>query len=99
VVSVRVEGRLHASVNEGATAAAVAGLGILSTGIWGCRNELETGTLVQILKDWQMGTSELHAVFPAGRAAKPSARQFVEYLLTVWGDNRSIAAASAGRPL
>src|SRR6202012_1066608 len=87
VVSVRVEGRLHASVNEGATAAAVAGLGILSTGLWGCRNELENGTLIQILKDWQMGTSELHAVFPAGRAAKPSARQFVEYLLTVWGNN------------
>jgi DNA-binding transcriptional LysR family regulator len=87
VVSVRVEGRLHASVNEGAAATAVAGLGILSTGLWGCRNELENGALIQILKDCQMGMSELHAVLPDGRTAKPSARQFVEYLLSVYGDN------------
>jgi DNA-binding transcriptional LysR family regulator len=85
VHSVRVEGRLHASVNEGATAAAVAGL--LSTGLRGCRNELANGTLIQILKDWQMDTSDLHAVFPTGRAAKPSARQFVDYLPSEWGDS------------
>ena len=49
VLSVRVEGRLHVSVNEGATAAAVAGLGIPSTGLWGCRREPRSRTLIQIL--------------------------------------------------
>jgi DNA-binding transcriptional LysR family regulator len=82
----RVEGRLHTSVNEGVTAAAVAGRGILSTGLWGCRTELKNGSLIQILKDWHMGTSDLHAVFPAGRAAKPSARQFIDFLLSQWAD-------------
>ena len=40
-VSVRVEGRLRTAANEGATAAAVAGLGVTRTSFWGCRAELE----------------------------------------------------------
>ncbi len=51
-VSVRVKGRVTASVNEGATAAAVAGLGVVSTGLWGWRAELASGALVRILEDW-----------------------------------------------
>jgi len=79
-VSVRVEGRVTATVNEGAIAAAVAGLGIVSTGSLGCAAELASGALVEILKDWKMGYFDVHAVFTAGRAAKPSARAFVDYL-------------------
>jgi DNA-binding transcriptional LysR family regulator len=80
VQSVRIEGRVTTSVNEGATAAAVAGLGIVSTGLMGCRAELSNGTLVRVLDDWQMGAVEINAVFPAGRAAKLAARTFVEHL-------------------
>lgn len=80
--SVRAEGRLISTVNEGATAAAVAGLGVLSTFGWGCRAELASGALVEVLADWKMDTVEMHAVFPAGRAAKPSARAFVDFLRT-----------------
>jgi DNA-binding transcriptional LysR family regulator len=79
-VSVRVEGRLKISASEGAIAAAVAGLGILSTGLWSCRAELASGVLVQVLAHWPMGPVELHAVFPAGRSAKPAARALTDYL-------------------
>jgi DNA-binding transcriptional LysR family regulator len=78
--SVRVQGRLTTSVNQAATAAAVAGLGIVSVGLWNCRSELASGALVQVLADWQMKPIELHALFAAGRAAKPSARAFADYL-------------------
>ncbi|MDB5989672.1 MAG: LysR family transcriptional regulator [Herbaspirillum sp.] len=78
--SIHVEGRLIFDVNEAATAAAVAGLGIVSTGTWGCRPELESGALVQILKEWTMDPVEVNAVFAAGCAAKPSARAFTEFL-------------------
>jgi DNA-binding transcriptional LysR family regulator len=78
--SVRVEGRLTTSTNQAATAAAVAGLGIVSIGLWNCRPELASGALVQVLGDWQMKPIELHALFAAGRAAKPSARAFADYL-------------------
>ena len=80
--SVRVEGRVTTSVNMAATAAAVAGLGIASVALWSCRSELASGALVQVLGDWQMEPMQLHAVFAAGRAAKPSARAFADYLAT-----------------
>ena len=79
--SIRVEGRLTVTVNEGATAAAVAGLGIVSTGVWGCKAELASGTLIQVLGDWRIDPVEIHAVFAAGRAAKPAARAFTEHLV------------------
>jgi DNA-binding transcriptional LysR family regulator len=82
-VSVRVQGRLTTSVNQAAVAAAVAGLGILSIGLWNCRAELASGELVQVLPDWHLKPIELHAVFAAGRAAKPAARAFADYLASV----------------
>ncbi len=80
--SIRADGRLIATVNEGATTAAGAGSGTMSTVGWGCRTELANGALVEVLTDWKMDTVEMHAGFPAGRAAKPSARAFVDYLRT-----------------
>jgi DNA-binding transcriptional LysR family regulator len=52
----------------------------LGLGLWNCRPELASGALVQILADWQLKPIELHALFAAGRAAKPSARAFADYL-------------------
>lgn len=78
--SIRIDGRLMSSTNEGAIAAASSGLGIASTSLWGCGSELASGALVPVLADWTMDPVELHAVFPAGRAAKHSARAFGEYL-------------------
>lgn len=79
-LSVRVDGRLSIAVNEGAMAAAVAGLGIARTSLWGCRAELADGRLRQVLADWTMDQVDLHAVFPGGRAASPAARALVDYL-------------------
>ncbi|MFJ3486902.1 LysR substrate-binding domain-containing protein [Pseudomonas sp. NPDC090202] len=78
--SVRVDGRLTVNVNEASTAAALEGLGIASTGTWGCRKELARGELVQVLPEWTLEPVEVNALFAAGRAAKPSARAFVHYL-------------------
>jgi DNA-binding transcriptional LysR family regulator len=89
-VTARVEGRLRISANEGAIAAAVAGLGIVSTGWWGCLAELHSGALVRVLRDWEMETAEVHAVFPAGRATKPAARAFVDYLARELEDPGSV---------
>jgi len=67
---------------QGAIAAAASSLGIASVALWNCRAELASGTLVQVLADWQIEPYEIHAVFAAGRAAKPSARAFADYLAT-----------------
>jgi DNA-binding transcriptional LysR family regulator len=79
-IMVRGEGRLTISLNEGTTAAAVAGLGILATGFWGCRAELCDGRLIPLLPDWAVEPLELNAVYPAARAAQPAARALAAYL-------------------
>ena len=100
-MSIRVEGRLTASINEGAIAAAVAGLGIVSTGHWGCGAELRNGALVQVLADWLMEPVEVHAIFPAGRAAKPAARALADHLVHALREpslaNRAAAMTSVGQ--
>lgn len=78
--SIRVEGRFILNGTDAATAAAVAGLGILSAGDLSVRSELETGRLVRVLSDWEMGTIDINVVLPAGRAAKPSARAFSDFM-------------------
>ena len=65
VTSVRIEGRLSVTLTEGSVAAAVAGLGIVSTNFGSCRKELTSGALVRLLPDWDMGLMEVHTVMPA----------------------------------
>jgi DNA-binding transcriptional LysR family regulator len=78
--SVRIEGRLRIPALEGALTAAVAGLGIVMTSAGASRSELESGALVRVLDEWDLGSVDMHAVFAAGRAAKPSARALATYL-------------------
>ncbi|MDY0748927.1 LysR substrate-binding domain-containing protein [Paucibacter sp. R3-3] len=80
-LSIRVDSRLAVSVNDGAVAAAVAGMGIVTTTLWGCSAELAGGQLIQLLPDWTMGEVEVHGLFTPGRPPKPAARAFVEYLI------------------
>jgi DNA-binding transcriptional LysR family regulator len=79
--SFQVEGKLTIRASLGAIAAAVEGLGIVMAPLGACRRELETGELVRLLPEWDAGTVELNAIYPSGRAAKPSARAFVHYLI------------------
>ncbi len=78
--SVRVQGRFVVSATETASAAAVAGLGIYSTGQRGVQAELQSGVLVRVLPDWEIGVSDINVILPAGRAAKASARAFADFI-------------------
>jgi DNA-binding transcriptional LysR family regulator len=78
--TVRVEGRYVLNSSDAAAAAALAGLGILSTGDLSVMSELESGQLVRVLPDWEMGSADINIVLPAGRAAKPSARAFADFM-------------------
>ncbi|QBR04144.1 LysR family transcriptional regulator [Paraburkholderia pallida] len=84
--SVRVEGRFILNGTDAAVAAAVAGLGILSTADFSVMNELRTGQLARLLPDWEMGSADMNVVLPAGRAAKPSARAFSDFMATEFRD-------------
>jgi hypothetical protein len=67
---VTVDRRLFVTFNEVGLAAAVAGLVSMTVGA--ARKEISEGLLVRVLADWDVGAVELHAVFPARKAAKPS---------------------------
>jgi DNA-binding transcriptional LysR family regulator len=93
--SFQVEGRLAARASVGAIAAAVEGLGIVMAPFGACRRELERGELIRLLPEWDAGTVELNAIYPSGRAAKPSARAFVDYLIAAL---RETELPPSGRP-
>jgi DNA-binding transcriptional LysR family regulator len=80
VETVRLEGHVRSTLNEGAIAAAVAGLGIMLTGAPGESVELKNGALVQVLPQWQLQRLEVHALYAAGRG-KPAARALTEHLV------------------
>jgi hypothetical protein len=67
---------LVVTFNEVGLAAAVAGL--ISMTVGAARKGISGGPLLRILADTDMGEVELHAVFPARKAAKPSARASVD---------------------
>jgi len=85
-LSIRTDGHLVINGNEAVIAAAVVGLGIASSGMLAFRSELERGTLVRVLPDWQMGSAEINAILPAGRNSKPSARAFTHFMSTEFQD-------------
>ncbi|RAS21044.1 LysR substrate-binding domain-containing protein [Paraburkholderia bryophila] len=91
---VPLEPNISFSDNEGAVAAAKAGLGITSIGYWACRRELEEGSLVPILTGWSMVGTQVHAYFPLGRATRTAARAFINFLLDEFG--KSIDVTRAG---
>jgi DNA-binding transcriptional LysR family regulator len=81
VTSVRVDSRLAITINEGATASAVAGLGIAASSENSARAELEAGELVRVLPDWDFGSMEVNALFVSGKTIMPAARAFTDFLL------------------
>jgi DNA-binding transcriptional LysR family regulator len=81
VASVRVDSQLAITINEGATASAVAGLRIAASSENSARAELEAGKLVRVLPDWYFGSMEVNALFANGKTKKPAARAFADFLL------------------
>lgn len=79
-VLVDLEAHFSTDENEGAVAAAVAGIGITSTSEWACRRELADGSLVRLLVDWKTTDIAVHAYFPMGRATRAAGRAVVEHL-------------------
>jgi len=85
--TVEVSPVISFSDNEGAVAGAVAGLGVTSIGWWTCRREVEEGTLIKLLPDWEMASTRVHAYFPLGRATRTAARAFIDFLIEDFGKN------------
>lgn len=80
ITSIDLESHVSTNDTAGALAAAIAGLGIVSTTSWACRSELEVGTLVRLLPEWKMAELPVHAYFPMGRTTRIAGRAFVDFI-------------------
>jgi DNA-binding transcriptional LysR family regulator len=79
-VAVDLQPHFTTNDNEGAVAAAAAGLGITSTSEWACRRELAAGLLVRLLTEWKTADIPVHAYFPMGPTTRAAARAVVDHL-------------------
>lgn len=79
-VEVDLQPHFTTNENEGAVAAAAAGLGVTSTSGWACGRELKDGSLVRVLQGWQTEAIPVYAYFPMGRATRAAGRALVDHL-------------------
>ncbi len=79
-ISVELDPHFSTDENEGAIAAARAGIGITSTNGWACRRDLKDGTLVRLFADWTIAGIPVHAYFPMGPATRAAGRSVVDHL-------------------
>jgi DNA-binding transcriptional LysR family regulator len=56
-------------------------LGIVTTSNGSCRREMDNGSLVRVLEDWDLGSMELSAVLAGDRTTKHAARAFTDHLI------------------
>jgi DNA-binding transcriptional LysR family regulator len=79
-VSVTVTPRLLATDFDLVYAAAIAGLGIAVLPAFRCVEELRTGKLVRVLRDWQPPAIPMHVVYPTARHLSAKVKSFVDFL-------------------
>jgi DNA-binding transcriptional LysR family regulator len=87
-VAVTVKGRLRVTAAEGVRAAVLADAGIAIASDWMFAPELADGTVKSVLRDWELPSMELWAVFPTGRTATTKARTFIDFVAEVMSTTR-----------
>lgn len=83
---VRVRGRFDSNYGEALRDAALAGLGIALHSRWHVHEDLRAGRLREVLPDWRVPASGIHAVMPARTLVPPRVRAFVDYLAERFAD-------------
>jgi DNA-binding transcriptional LysR family regulator len=95
-ISVAVAGRLAVSAAEGMRAAVLADMGVAVASEWMFLNELRSGEVVAVLKDWSLPTVALWAVFPTGRMVNARTRALVSYIEEMLGPVLNLTGSAAG---
>jgi DNA-binding transcriptional LysR family regulator len=80
LVRVSPNGRVRVTAAEGLRAAVLAGLGYAIGSDWGFARDIESGRVVEVLRDWSLPPADLWALFPAGRQPSARTRAFVDFI-------------------
>ncbi|WP_046657611.1 LysR family transcriptional regulator [Lysobacter capsici] len=84
--TVRVNGRLESNFGEVLRDAAIAGLGIAHFSTWHVHEDLRAGRLVQVLPDYELPDTAIHAVMPQRRFVPLRVRAFVDFVAESFGE-------------
>ena len=80
-IRVRIDGNVHANNGEMLAAIAVAGTGVALEPDFMVKPMLESGALVEILKNFRPAPYHIYAVYPSRRHLSAKVRTFVDFLV------------------
>jgi DNA-binding transcriptional LysR family regulator len=78
--AVTIKGRVRLTAAEGVREAVFAGMGFAVASEWMFADEIASGRVRQILRDWHLPPIDLWAVFPTGRNVSAKARGFANFI-------------------
>ena len=79
-VKVRVSGNFQSNSSEAVRAAGLSGMGLCYSPTWLFVDELASGDIQILLKDWPMRSLPIHAVYSPQRKSSAKVKAFVEHL-------------------
>lgn len=79
--TVHVDGRFRANSLEGVREATLAGLGFALIPSWYFPDEIASGQVRRVLRDWPMERVPIHAVYPSRRNLAPRVRAVIDFLV------------------
>jgi DNA-binding transcriptional LysR family regulator len=78
--SVLINGRFKASSNEALCEAAISGLGIATMCEWHVREHIEKGRLTVLLKNYELTSYDINAVYPERRYMPEKVKRLIDHL-------------------
>ncbi|MDB1125413.1 LysR family transcriptional regulator [Vibrio algarum] len=86
-LNIKTKGNLRTDHGEAVRDACIQGLGIAMAATWSVYKQLESGELVQILKEYPLDSdSGIWAVYPSSRLLAPKVRAFIDYFADYYGN-------------
>ncbi|MEO9655507.1 LysR family transcriptional regulator [Marinomonas sp.] len=86
-LAIKTKGNLQTDNGEAMRDACVLGLGLAINSTWSAYQHLQSGELVQVLKDFPLARqTAIWAVYPSSRLLAPKVRVFIDYFSAQFGD-------------
>ncbi|WP_341964120.1 LysR family transcriptional regulator [Pseudomonas sp. RC10] len=85
-IPVEIHGNLTVTGTDAGVVAGKEGLGLVVATVPALIADIETGSLVRVMADWNLGAVDAYALYPGGQTPKPAARVFVEFMIDALSD-------------
>ncbi|MDV7103772.1 LysR family transcriptional regulator [Vibrio sp. TH_r3] len=86
-INIKTKGHFRTDHGEAVRDACVQGIGVAMNAKWSVYKHLQSGELIQILKDYPLiSHSAIWAVYPSSRLLAPKVRAFIDYFADYYGD-------------